>query len=132
MGKISASDSLKESICLLEKQKAEEWQGLKEHFHITYESLKPVNLLRSSINEMTASYNLKSNNIDSVLGMLGGYLTQQLVERITKNPFLRMLGMTLQYGIANLITKNGENIRSFIVTWLEKILKPSKDETDEA
>ena len=130
MGKISATDSLKESIRLLETQKTEELQGLKEHFHITFESLRPVNLLRSSIDEMTSLYDLKSDIIDSVLGMLGGYLTQKLVERTTKNPFMRLLGLAMQYGVANLIMKNGENIRSFIVVWLEKILKPSKEETD--
>ena len=61
MAKQTAVESLKESIRLLEIQQAEEGKILKEQFKATYESLKLVNLDKSSLSELTNSVEIKNN-----------------------------------------------------------------------
>ena len=61
MAKQTAVESLKESIRLLEIQQAEEGKILKEQFKATYESLKLVNLVKSSLADLTNSVEIKNN-----------------------------------------------------------------------
>ena len=46
MQNITSTAGLKNAIQLLEAEQAVKGQLLKEQFYITYESLKPVNLLK--------------------------------------------------------------------------------------
>jgi hypothetical protein len=57
----TATERLKESIRLLEMKQQEEGKILKEQLRITYESLKPVNLIKSSLKEITSSMEIKND-----------------------------------------------------------------------
>jgi len=130
MAKQTAVDSLKESIRLLEIQQAEEGQILKEQFKITYESLKLVNLVKSSLKELTDSVEIKTNLFESIISIFTGYLSKKLMIKSDGNIFKRILGLVVQFGVTNLVAKNAETIRIFITEFIDRFLHP-KEEKEE-
>ncbi len=131
MAKQTAVESLKESIRLLEMQQAKEGKILKEQFKITYESLKLVNLVKSSLKELTDSVEIKNNLFESIVSVLTGYVTKKLMISSTSNPFKKILGALIQLGVTNLVAKNAETIRIYITEFIDQFLHP-KEEVPEA
>lgn len=122
MEKISSVIELRESILLLEIKKANELKLLKEQFKITYESLKPVNLIKSKINELIESPDLKNNIINTTMGLAAGYLSKKALVGSTHNPLKQLLGTVLQIGVSSLVAKNSDGIKSTAITLLHTLL----------
>lgn len=131
MTKQNAVDSLKVSIRLLEVRQAEEGQILKEQFKITYESLKPVNLIKNSIKELTSSVEIQNSLFETIISILTGYLTKKIMVSSKSNPFMKIVGVLLQYGVTSLVAKNAENIRDFISDLIDRIFHPLEEEIPE-
>ncbi len=114
MGKPTAVDSLRESILLLEIRQAEEGKILKEQLLVTYESLKPVNLFKSAIREISGYSEVKKGFLDTVIPVLFAFLTRKMFVRPRSNLFRRILGTVLQFGVTSFVAKNADSIRDFI------------------
>ena len=106
MKKSNETDDLNETIALLEYRQKQELRILKEQFEVTYDSLKPLNIIKKAFNDMTTSSELKGNLINNVIGMSTGYLTKKLLLGSSHNPFKRILGNVLQFVITNVVTKH--------------------------
>ena len=131
MVKQSAVDSLKESIRLLEIRQAEEGKILKEQFKITYESLKPINLIKNSMKELANSVEIKNSLFETVVSIVSGYLTQKFIVSSKSNVFMKLFGVLMQFGITNLVSNNAETIRTFISDLIERFTNPDKEEIPE-
>jgi len=127
MSQKNAVDSLKESIRLLEIQKAEEGQILKEQFKRTYESLKLVNLIKSSIKDLTDSVEIKNNLFESIVSILTGYLTEKIMVRSKSNPAMKIIGRILQFGITKVVANYAESIRIYFSDQIDKLLHPEEE-----
>ena len=130
MANQTAVESLKESIRLLEIQQAKEGQILKDQFKITYESLKLVNLVKSSLKELTDSVEIKTNLFESIVSIVTGYLSKKLMVSSSSNPFKKILGVLIQLGVTNLVAKNAETIRIFISEFIDRFLHPKEEEEE--
>jgi hypothetical protein len=128
MAKISPVDSLKESIRLLVIQQAEEREIVKQQLKVTYESLKLVNIFKSSIKELTGSTELKGNLFESITALLTGFITNKILVNSKSNIFTRILGLFMQYGVTTLVARNAELIRDFLSGLIDKFLKNQKSE----
>jgi hypothetical protein len=131
MEKQNAISSLKESIRLLEIKQAEEGAILKEQFAITVESFKPINLLKSTIKEMTSSVELKSNLSETVISILAGYLTKKIMVNSKSGPFMKILGAVLQFGVTSVISQNADTIREFLNRMIDRFLRTEPEEVPE-
>jgi hypothetical protein len=127
MAKESAIESLKESIRVLEIRQAEEGRELKEQFKITYESLKPVNLIKSSLNELTGSVEIRNSLFETIVSILSGYLTKKLMVSSKSNPLVKILGALLQFGVTSLVAKNAESIRNYVMNLIDKIFHTEEE-----
>jgi len=127
MAKQTAVESLKESIRLLEIQQAEEGKILKEQFKATYESLKLVNLVKSSLADLTNSVEIKNNLFETIVSIVTGYLSKKLMINSTSNPFKKILGVLIQLGVTNLVSKNAETIRFFITELIDRFMHPKEE-----
>ena len=127
MAKQTVVESLKESIRLLEIQQAEEGQILKEQFKITYESLKLVNLVKSSLKELTDSVEVKNSLFDTIVSILTGYLTKKMMINSGSNPFKKILGALLQFGVTSFVSKNVEVIRNYITELIDRFIHPEEE-----
>ena len=112
MQNITPTDELKNAIQLLEVEQAAKWQVLKEQFHLTYESLKPVNLFKSTLNEVASSPYLIDNIIGNAVGLATGYLSKKIVIGASGNIFRKIIGFILQFGVANFVAHRPDAIKS--------------------
>lgn len=128
MVKQNAVNSLKESIRLLEIRQAKEGKILKEQFRITYESLKPVNLIKSSLKDLVSSFEIKNSILETLGSIVSNYFTQKFIVNSKSNVFMKTLGVLMQFGITNLVSKNSEDIRIFFSNLIERFINPSEKE----
>lgn len=111
MLKITVATELKNTIQQLEHKQAEDWLLLKEQFLTTYESLKPLNVLKNSLREASESVDLKDNLLSRTLGVTAGHLSRALLVGSSLNPITGFFGSLLQVGVSRAVTKNPQAIR---------------------
>ncbi|MBP4142187.1 hypothetical protein J3S90_10275 [Flavobacterium sp. P4023] len=100
--------TLKEAIHLLKLKQDQELLELKDQYYYTYESLKPVNIIKKAFGQMTQSSEFRGNVLSNVIGIASGYLTKKVLVGSTHNPVKRILGTLLQFVITNVVTKKTE------------------------
>jgi len=125
----SPSAVLNETIRLLEIQHTYEEQLLKEQFFVTYELLKPVNLLRSTFREVATSPFLLDNIIGSVVGLATGYLSKKLVIGASGNIIRKFVGFLTQVGVTNSVAQHPETVRSIGQFLLNRFLRKNRIES---
>ena len=122
----TAKEALRESIRQLEIRQVQEGEELKAQFKTTYESLKLVNLVKSSIKDLTESSEIKSTLFESIVSVMTGYFSKKLMVGKNSNPFLKIVGLVMQFGITNLVAKNAEVIRLYISELIDQFLHPKE------
>ncbi|MDY0102709.1 MAG: hypothetical protein RBS07_07195 [Lentimicrobium sp.] len=113
MSKRSYATELQEAIQFLEEEQAFKLQLLKEDFQQAYESLKPANLIKNTLKEVSASPYLINNLLIATVGLAAGYVSKKAITGRSHNILIRSLGVMLQFGITNLIAFNPKVIKSF-------------------
>jgi hypothetical protein len=79
MSKISSSAELKEAIQFLEFEKEAIRQELKENVNVITESLRPVNLIKSTMSDVASSDYIIDNMVGTALGIGTGYISRKLI-----------------------------------------------------
>ena len=123
MKKITSAAELQESILLLEIKQANEGQLLKAQFKITYESLKPVNLIKSTLNELAAEPDFKGDIFNATLSLAAGYLSKKAVVGSTHNPLRQFFGTLLQMGVTSIVSNNIQEIKVGTIHLINNIFK---------
>jgi hypothetical protein len=122
MEKIKTIEELNDAIRILElKQKFEE-KLLKEQLKLTVENLKPVNLIKTTIHDLTTSPGFKNNLLDTTISMLAGFLSKKIVVGNTHNPIKQILGTVLQMGITSIVSKNTNEIKSATLNLIKNFI----------
>ena len=111
MEKITCAAEIKIAIQNLEFEREIQGQLLKEQFLITFESLKPINLIKNTLHEITSSPYLIDNLLGAVTGMVGGYLSRVLTVGASNNLFKKIAGSILQFGVTNVVANHSDIIR---------------------
>ncbi|MFA6923483.1 MAG: hypothetical protein WC223_04435 [Bacteroidales bacterium] len=112
MQEITTISGLKNAIQLLEVEQAANEHLLKEQFHHTYESLKPVNILKSTLHDIASSPYLINNILGTTTGLATGYLTKKIAVGSSKNIFRKLIGSVLQFGVTNVVAQHPDTIKS--------------------
>ena len=112
MNNSSHSAILHDEIQNLEIRLAYEEQLLKDEFFNTYERLKPVNLLKSTIRTLFTSPRLTDDIIGTAVGLTTGYLSKKIVIGTSGNVIRKLLGLLLQVGVTSAVSKHPEEIKS--------------------
>lgn len=97
---------------------------LVENFHTTYEGFKPANLIKKSIFKLLHMPEVKQNLVNTTVGLGAGLLSKKILIGKSSNFFKRMLGMAIEFGVAGLITKNSEAIKSKGIKILNNLVNP--------
>ena len=107
MHKISSSADLKKSIEELElrskRQEAVLKEGLKSTGQSIKQTLKPANLLKSGMETVRHTPNLKMLAVNTFIGLAAGYVTRRFIVGNSKNIFKRTLGVAVQAGITKMV-----------------------------
>ncbi|MCX6181686.1 MAG: hypothetical protein NT150_07155 [Bacteroidetes bacterium] len=130
MEKITSAAELQNAIQQLEIKRANEYVLLTEQFHTTYESLKPLNIIKNTFNEVTSSPNFKDDLLGVTVGMATGYLSKAILIGATHNPIKKLLGTILQMGVSTAVAKNPDTIKSVIGSITDLFSKKKESKTD--
>ena len=114
MQKTTTSLSLKQSILVLERLQVEQANQLKEQFVITYESLKPLAVLRKALQEITNPSDFKDNVIQTATGVITGFLSRRILVRSSRNPLIRLAGLFVQHQISNFVASHADTIIALV------------------
>ncbi len=112
MQNINSAADLKDAIQFLEAEQSIKGQLLREQLFLTYESLKPANLLRNALKEISSTPYLIDNISGTAMGLLGGFLSKKIFVGASGNLIRKLFGSVLQIGVTNLVTQNSEIIKS--------------------
>ena len=113
MEKIITENDLRTAILHLESKQADEAKSMKEQFLVAVESIKPINLIKSTFIEASESRDLQDNLINKSLGFSAGYVTKVLFQVATGGPVKKILGTVLMFGIKNLVARNPETVKTW-------------------
>jgi len=128
MQKITAAEALKKSISVLERRQMEEGILLRDQFKVTFDSLKPVNVLRKMIGEFAAPSDLKDNLTQTVTCLVSGYVSRKMLVRSSKNPLLRLAGIFVQYGVTNFVSRNSDTIKALGLYYINKLTDRTRND----
>ena len=112
MQKITSAEGLKDAIQILEAEQAEKGQLLKKQFYLTYESLKPVNLFASTLNDIAKSPYLIDNILGAAMGLVTGFYSNKLIFNSRGSKIKKLIGVALQFGVTNLVARYQGTIKS--------------------
>lgn len=130
MENISSTADIKKAIQLLEEEQALKGQLLKEQFYITYESLKPVNLLKSAIEEISSSPYLVNNILGAASGLASGYLSKKMVVGASGNIIRKLIGTVIQFGVTNIVANHPLKIKTISQVLFQRIFH-KKEKNDQ-
>ena len=109
METIYTIDSLNQKIKLLEEQQDREWCAIKDEIDEIKENLKPLNLIRNTVQEINEAVGFKSDIAQAAIGIGIGYLAKKLVIGKTDSTFKNILGSILQLAVTTLVAKPPEH-----------------------
>ncbi len=122
MQTINSEAGLRAAILQLESIQAIEREELKLQFNLAYESIKPINLIKSTFKEIGEYQGLTDQIISTSTGLVVGYLSKVFFESTSDSPTKKLFGTVLQFGITNLIANNPDAVKS-VATGIIKIAK---------
>ncbi len=126
MQNISSVAELKYAIQLLEVDQANKEQLLREQFCYTYESLKPINIIKNTIKDISSSPYLIENMVGSAIGLGTGFLSKKLIVGASGNIVRRIIGGIVEFGVTNLVSHQTSNLKSTGLSILQHIFKKKK------
>lgn len=104
------SEALDAAIKVLKEKKAYELSALKTHAHTIYEGLRPINLIKNTLTEVTESPEIKDNLVKNLMGLASGYISKKVLFGSSNGIVKGALGSLLQLVVGRLVTKNSDKI----------------------
>ncbi|OXA78267.1 hypothetical protein SAMN05444397_101206 [Flavobacterium aquidurense] len=98
-------DALDQKIRQLEAQQDAEWIAIKDEIDEIKENLKPLNLIRNTVEEINETVGFKSDLAQSAISIGIGFLAKKLVIGKTDSVFKNILGSLLQLAVTTIVSK---------------------------
>lgn len=111
MEKLYSEIDLNLAILQLESKQQAEEKMLKEQFDLTYESIKPINIIKNIFKETTESVDLKDNILNTSVGLTAGYLSKIVFEKLANSPLKKLLGSIVMFSVKKTIANNPEVVK---------------------
>lgn len=105
MESITTIEELKNAIQILEFDQQVREQLIKEQIFLSIESLRPANLIRNTIHDITSSPNLVENILSTAIGLVSGYFSKKVAIGRSANFVRNLLGTILQFGVTNVVAR---------------------------
>ncbi len=113
MENITSTTELIEAIQILEAEQADQLQQVRDKFYYTRQSLRPVNIIGSSLKEMVSSPNLFKNILGTAFALFAGYISSKAIFIGASNSkSRRIFGTVLKLGVASVVTRGPKIINS--------------------
>ena len=103
---------LKEAILNLEKEQAIKSQLLRDQVKATYESLKPMNLIKNTLSSLAESVEVKNSLFEILVSMTTGFVARKAISGNKPRSPLSQAGVFLLASVNSYISRNPEVIKS--------------------
>lgn len=113
---------LKQLVLLRKAEQIAEGELLKAHFQETYQSLKPVNIIKRTLQELVSEPTLKTHAVDLAMGLTTGFIAKNVFFGGSGNIFSKLSGAIMEMMVARKVTGNAEEIRAIGSIMLKIIL----------
>ena len=123
MQNIHTQADLKNAIQELQTQRLLETEALREQLCNTYNSLKPVNLIKHAIHEIAGSNDIKNTVLQTGIGITTGLLSKNLFVGASHSVIKKIVGNVLQFGVANAVASHSSVLKNIGNTLLKFIKK---------
>lgn len=107
--RIASTTELTTAINRLKRKAELQEADIQDQIHTILVSLKPTNLLKTTIHEVQESTELKHNLFKVALGLGAGYFSRKLVVGKSAGLVKKALGTALQYGVTQFISKKDDS-----------------------
>lgn len=111
MEQINSAAELRAAINDLERKHKADHEALKEKFHLTYESIKPINIIKHTLREAVESFDLKENMLITAAGISTGFLSEKFVVGDSKSPLRKLIGAAAVFGVTNYVATHPEAVK---------------------
>ena len=98
-------DQLNRKIEELEVRHDKEWCAIKDHIDEIKDNLKPINLIRNTVEEINETVGFKSHIAQSAISIGIGYLAKRFIVGKGDSMFKGVLGSIVQLIVTNLVSK---------------------------
>lgn len=118
MQKLTSSQLLDQLILIKQEERDNQGRVLKQEFRVAYENLKPINILKNTFKQATSSPDLKTQIVDTAIGLTTGFIAKKLFTGNSNNPFVKLVGSLLGSFVSSKAEKNADEIKaigSFLV-----------------
>ncbi len=108
---------------------------MKEKLHTTYESMKPVNLIKSTYHEIAGSKDVQETVLDTTVGLAAGYATKAIIQGRSHNLLVKVASTAVQIAVTNAVRKHPEEIKMaarFLVAFLRPRHRVTVEKSQEA
>jgi len=102
-------DRLNQMILETKAQQRQDWNAIKDEVAEIKENLKPLNLIRNTVEEINEAVGVKSHLAQSAISIGIGYLAKRLVVGKSDSTFKNIFGSVVQLIITNLVSKPHES-----------------------
>lgn len=96
-----------------------------------YESFKPVNIIKRSLESSMEIPEIKEKLIHSLLGLATGFITKKILVKKSDSNMGKVLGTILQFVIAAIVAKNTDKIKEVSKSMLQYGLKMMESQDEE-
>jgi hypothetical protein len=120
--KTDARVALNLRIAELEALRKIQFDDLNSHFRQMTDGLKPMNILRKAIHDMTQLPDLKEGIGNVAIGTVTGIIAKKVFWGNSFNPLRMLMGVLTQTLVANVTAKNADGIREKGVEILQPFL----------
>ncbi|MDN3658863.1 hypothetical protein QWZ08_24685 [Ferruginibacter paludis] len=114
---------LRASIRQLEEQTEEQKEKLVKQFHDTYNSMKPINILKNSLNKVVHSPDVVEKIVNTGMGVGLSLLTNRLVIGKSAGVARKLFGTAMELGLANIVARKAAPVKLGALNILSKIFR---------
>ena len=115
-------EDLKAAILELQDRQQREKHHLLSNFHGFTESLKPINLIKSSYNKVKDTPGIAGTVLKAGVSLGVGLLSKKILLGKTPGFLRKVLGSAIQMGVTGLVAKKTDSIKSTGGHFLKNLL----------
>lgn len=126
MQKITSLDGLKNAIQELEIEQGEKGRLLKDQLFITYNSLRPVNIIRKTLKDIFSSSGLVENMSGTAIGAASGYFLKRYFVGSSESKLKKLIASIIQFGITSAAARFSDQIAIYGKAILQTLFRKNE------
>jgi hypothetical protein len=104
------TETLSLKILMLENRRELSFEELKINLQASYNSLKPLNLVKSGFREIVGSPEIKQGLFSNLVGLAGGFITKKMIIGTATGIIRNSIGSVFQIIMTNLVSRKTASI----------------------